>query len=139
MAKLFAVLICVSLLLGAMMLVTEVYSEQNDTASVTTSSSTDVTDKLPETSATFTTVNEQESQADYVIADVTDEDKKQKKDKEVKINESKNDKKTKKHLLENLEPEDGDVVIVSSSDDPFVAEISAKNSALWTIASHGKH
>jgi len=43
MAKLFAVLICVSLLFGAMMLVTEVYSEQNDTATVTTSSSTDVT------------------------------------------------------------------------------------------------
>jgi hypothetical protein len=47
-----------------------------------------------------------------------------------------NDERTKKHLLENLEPEDGDVVIVSSSDDPFVAEISAKNSALWTLATN---
>ena len=47
-----------------------------------------------------------------------------------------NDKKTKKYLLENLEPEDGDVIIVSSSDDPFVAEISAKNSALWTLATN---
>lgn len=46
------------------------------------------------------------------------------------------DEKTKKHLLENLDPEEGDVIIVSSSDDPFVAEISAKNSALWTLATN---
>ncbi len=38
-------------------------------------------------------------------------------------------------LLENLCPDEGDVIIISSSDDPFVAEISAKNSALWTMAS----
>jgi hypothetical protein len=44
------------------------------------------------------------------------------------------DEKTKKYLLENLEPEEGDVIIISSSDDQFVAEISAKNSALWTLA-----
>ena len=41
---------------------------------------------------------------------------------------------TKKVLLNKLEPQDGDVIIISSSDDPFVAEISAKNSALWTLA-----
>jgi Domain of unknown function (DUF4443) len=45
------------------------------------------------------------------------------------------DRKAEKELLENLCPEDGDVIIISSSDDPFVAEISAKNSALWTLAS----
>ncbi len=46
------------------------------------------------------------------------------------------DEKTKKYLLENLEPEEGDVIIVSSSDEQFVAEISAKNSALWTLATN---
>ncbi|WP_232202966.1 DUF4443 domain-containing protein [Nitrosopumilus sp. SJ] len=46
------------------------------------------------------------------------------------------DKKTKQILLEKLNPSDGDIVIISSSDDPFVAEISAKNSALWTIATN---
>lgn len=45
------------------------------------------------------------------------------------------DVKTGKYILENLFPEEGDVIIISSSDDPFVAEISAKNSALWTMAS----
>lgn len=46
------------------------------------------------------------------------------------------DKKTKKYILENLSPKEGDVIIISSSDDPFVAEISAKNSALWTLATN---
>jgi hypothetical protein len=41
---------------------------------------------------------------------------------------------TKKKLYANLIPEEGDVIIISSSDDPFVAEVSSKNSALWTIA-----
>ena len=45
------------------------------------------------------------------------------------------DVKTGNYLLENLCPDEGDVIIISSSDDPFVAEISAKNSALWTLAS----
>lgn len=44
------------------------------------------------------------------------------------------DVKTRKDILENLSPDEEDVIIISSSDDPFVAEISAKNSALWTIA-----
>ena len=47
-----------------------------------------------------------------------------------------NDQKTKKHIIENLHPENGDVIIISSSNDPFVAEISAKNSALWTMATN---
>ena len=47
-----------------------------------------------------------------------------------------NDEKTKNYLLESLKPENGDVIIVSSSNDPFVAEISAKNSALWTLATN---
>lgn len=37
-------------------------------------------------------------------------------------------------LVKELKPENEDVVIISSSDDPFIAEISAKNSALWTLA-----
>ena len=45
------------------------------------------------------------------------------------------DVKIGNELLENLCPDEGDVIIISSSDDPFVAEISAKNSALWTMAS----
>ena len=44
------------------------------------------------------------------------------------------DKKSKKILLEKLLPQENDVVIISSSDEAFVAEISAKNSALWTLA-----
>ncbi|WP_428324166.1 DUF4443 domain-containing protein [Nitrosopumilus sp.] len=46
------------------------------------------------------------------------------------------DKKTKQTLLEKLEPSEEDIIIISSSDDSFVAEISAKNSALWTIATN---
>ncbi|MCA9812296.1 MAG: hypothetical protein KC483_05480 [Nitrosarchaeum sp.] len=45
-----------------------------------------------------------------------------------------NDAKTRDVLLKEFTPEEKDVVIISSSDDPFVAEISAKNSALWTLA-----
>ena len=47
-----------------------------------------------------------------------------------------NDKQTKQQIIENMRPENGDVIIISSSDDPFVAEISAKNSALWTMATN---
>ncbi|GFN40559.1 MAG: conserved hypothetical protein [Marine Group I thaumarchaeote] len=50
-----------------------------------------------------------------------------------------NDHKTRKNLLDNLKPDNGDAIIVTSADDPFVAEISAKNSALLTVASHEKH
>ncbi|MFB5605448.1 MAG: DUF4443 domain-containing protein [Nitrosarchaeum sp.] len=46
-----------------------------------------------------------------------------------------NDNKTKKFILENLSPDEEDIIIISSSNDSFVAEISAKNSALWTMAS----
>jgi hypothetical protein len=48
----------------------------------------------------------------------------------------KNEPDTKKTLLEQTCPEEGDAIIISSSDDPFVAEISAKNSALWTLATN---
>ena len=44
------------------------------------------------------------------------------------------DMETMKVLQAGLGPSEGDVVIISSSDDPFVAEISAKNAALRTIA-----
>ncbi|WP_255430786.1 DUF4443 domain-containing protein [Candidatus Nitrosopumilus sp. SW] len=46
------------------------------------------------------------------------------------------DKKTKQILVDKLTPSEGDIIIISSSDDSFVAEISAKNSALWTIATN---
>jgi len=41
---------------------------------------------------------------------------------------------TREIILNNLNPSEGDVIIISSSNDPFVAEVSAKNSALWTLA-----
>lgn len=50
-----------------------------------------------------------------------------------------NDEKTKDVLIKNLNPKERDVIIITSSDDPFVSEISAKNAALWTIATHDKH
>lgn len=48
----------------------------------------------------------------------------------------KGDPQTRQTLLENLKPEENDLVIIASSDESFVAEISAINSVLWTIASH---
>lgn len=44
------------------------------------------------------------------------------------------DNKTKNQLLSELSPKNGDAIIIACSDDSFVAEISAKNSALWTLA-----
>ena len=49
-----------------------------------------------------------------------------------------NDKKTRDALLSELHPENGDMIIIASATDPFVAEIAAKNSALWTLATHDK-
>ena len=46
------------------------------------------------------------------------------------------DPNTRKKLYDNLCPENGDVIIISSSDDSFVAEVSAKNSALWTLGTN---
>lgn len=40
---------------------------------------------------------------------------------------------TKSALIDMLEPQNGDIVIITSSDDKFVAEISAINTALWTL------
>ena len=47
-----------------------------------------------------------------------------------------NDEKSRNKLIQNLNPDEGDVIIISSSTDPFVAEVSAKNSALWTLATN---
>ncbi len=44
------------------------------------------------------------------------------------------DSETNVILLEKLMPEENDIVIIASSDDPFVAEISAINSVLCTLA-----
>ncbi len=41
--------------------------------------------------------------------------------------------KTRTDLINNLTPNNGDVIIITSSDDKFVAEISAINTAIWTI------
>lgn len=49
------------------------------------------------------------------------------------------DLKTKEVLMKNLNPNENDLVIIGSSDDSFVAEISAINSVLWTLAIHEKH
>ena len=40
---------------------------------------------------------------------------------------------TKDMLIGMLEPENEDIVIITSSDDKFVTEISAINTALWTL------
>ncbi|WP_268542804.1 DUF4443 domain-containing protein [Candidatus Nitrosotenuis cloacae] len=48
------------------------------------------------------------------------------------------DKKTRDVLISNLCPENGDMIIIATADDQFVADIAAKNSALWTLAIHGK-
>jgi len=49
------------------------------------------------------------------------------------------DPKTKKTLLDNLKPEENDLVIIGSSDEKFVAKISTINSMLLTLASHDRH
>lgn len=43
------------------------------------------------------------------------------------------------NLIESLEPENEDIIIITSSDDRFVAEISAINTAIGTLATHEKH
>jgi len=48
------------------------------------------------------------------------------------------DQKTKDALVTKMHPKNGDMIIIASASDPFVAEIAAKNSALWTLATHGK-
>ena len=42
---------------------------------------------------------------------------------------------TREVLIGKLKPEEGDMVIMTSSDDRFVAEISAINTVLWTLGS----
>ena len=51
-----------------------------------------------------------------------------------------NEPKIKKVLLEKLKPEDGDAVIIGTSDKSLiVSEIAAKHAALDTLSSHEKH
>ncbi|KAF6242687.1 hypothetical protein C6988_05700 [Nitrosopumilus sp. b1] len=45
----------------------------------------------------------------------------------------------KEELRKKLEPKENDVIIISTADDDFMAEVSAKNSALYTIAMHEHH
>jgi hypothetical protein len=43
-------------------------------------------------------------------------------------------------LIENLNPEDDDVIIIGSDDNSGrVAELSAKSAALLTVRNHEKH
>ena len=44
------------------------------------------------------------------------------------------DKKIRSLFLENLQPQEGDVIIISTAAEPFIAEIAAKSSALFTLA-----
>ncbi len=46
------------------------------------------------------------------------------------------DLRTRKTLTDELHPQNGDLIIIASATDQFVAEIAAKNSALWTLATH---
>lgn len=46
------------------------------------------------------------------------------------------DPDAKTALLDGLKPIDGDLVVIASADDPFVAEISAINSVLRTLFSN---
>jgi len=45
-----------------------------------------------------------------------------------------NDEKIRSILLDHLNPHEDDVIIITIASEPFVAEISAKNSALFTLA-----
>lgn len=49
------------------------------------------------------------------------------------------DRVTMNDLIKKLAPQEEDVVIIASADEPFVAKISAINSALWTLATHNKN
>ena len=50
------------------------------------------------------------------------------------------DPATRELLLDGLKPEQGDVIIVGSSDaDRRTAELAAKNAALFTIVNHERH
>ena len=42
-------------------------------------------------------------------------------------------------LIESLKPENEDIVIITSSDAKFVAEISAINTVIGTLVMHEKH
>lgn len=44
------------------------------------------------------------------------------------------DPATKQALKNRLHPKDDDMIIIASANEPFVAEIAAANSALWTLA-----
>jgi hypothetical protein len=45
-----------------------------------------------------------------------------------------NDEKIKSILLNHLNPRENDVIIITTASESFIAEISAKNSALFTLA-----
>lgn len=44
-----------------------------------------------------------------------------------------NETDVRDYLIEKLNPEKGDIVIITSSNDKFVTEISGINTALWTL------
>jgi len=51
-----------------------------------------------------------------------------------------NEPKVKEALLKNLSPEDGDAIIIGSSDESqIISELAAKHAALFTLRAHEKH
>lgn len=50
-----------------------------------------------------------------------------------------NERRVKDLIMENLLPQDGDVIIIASADDKRTAEFAAKYAALMTISNHHKH
>ncbi|MEO9321581.1 MAG: DUF4443 domain-containing protein [Nitrososphaera sp.] len=42
-------------------------------------------------------------------------------------------------LIERMHPQDGDVIIIASANDPKVADLAAKRAALETVSAHEKH
>lgn len=49
------------------------------------------------------------------------------------------DAKLRNEMLENLKPEENDVIIIASSNNKRNADLAAKSAALETIADHEKH
>ena len=48
------------------------------------------------------------------------------------------DLETMNYLVKKLNPSNGDVVIIASANEPFIAKISAVNSVLWTLATNDR-
>ncbi len=54
-------------------------------------------------------------------------------------NALKNDRRAYQIIMEELRPENNDVIIIGSAENKKIAELAAKSAALQTISSHDKH